>query len=162
MSENETQTDEELATDHSELPNDVQALLRQGRKAQEELAAAQRKLVLAEAGIPDSPTKELFLKAYDGPLEVDAIKAEAEKYGLFTPAPSSTVNDGPTAAEIAAQQAIQSAGAQGGTPQSGDIDAAVGFRNAKSQAEVLEIIRQVQDQPGFKTFDGLRGELPQY
>ena len=69
MSENENEQDDELDPNHEQLPADVQALLRQGRKAKEEaeaasaaLASAQRELAIERAGIPETPAKALFVK----------------------------------------------------------------------------------------------------
>jgi hypothetical protein len=157
MSENEIEQDDELEPGHEQLPADVQALLRQGRKAKEEAEKLQRELALERAGIPESPARALFLKAYDGPPETEAIKAEAEKYGLFNTA-KPAVDDGPTAAEIEAQRNVLNAAT--GIPASGDIDAAVAFRNAKSPEELRALIAEAAGQPWFKSHDGLIGVLP--
>ena len=54
-------------------------------EAQAELAAYKRQSALNSAGIPDTPLGKLFLKAYDGPMDADAIRRSAEEYGVLTP-----------------------------------------------------------------------------
>lgn len=161
------QDDDQLDPAHEQLAPEIQALLREGRKAKRELAEAaqartdlERQVAVEKAGIPESPMRELFLKAYEGPADAEAIKAEAEKYGLFNK-PAEPVASGPTAEEMAAQRQVLNAGAGAPAP-TGDVDLAVALRNAKSQAEVLAIVAQVQGQPGFKNRDGMIGVLPEY
>lgn len=159
-------TDDQLEPEHQQLPPEVQALLRQGRKAQKEAEALKSQMAIErkfqavkEAGVPDHPAREIVFRDYDGPLEAEAIKAHAEKFGIVSAVPSQP--QGPTAEEIAAQNRILSAG--GGVPAaSGDVDLAVALRNAKSQAEVLAIVGQVAGTPGFRNRDGYIGELPSY
>jgi hypothetical protein len=160
------QNDDELQPEHQQLPPEVQALLRQGRKAQRDLEAAnaaksqmELQVALERAGVPDHPARDLVFQSYEGPLEADAIKAHAEKMGILaaTPSPQS----GPTADEQAAQRAILSAA--NGAPAGGtDVDLGVALRNAKSQSEVMAIVREVQGQPGFKNREGLVGVMPEF
>lgn len=157
-----TDQDDELEAQHQQLPPDVQALLRQGRKAQKELenervARAHLELTVAlkDAGVPEHPARELVFKDYDGPTDAESLKAHAAKFGIVeAPAPS-----GPSDAELEAQRRIIQAGA-GSPPGSGDIDLADAFRNTKSREEVLTIIAEMAGNPGFKSRDGLIGELP--
>ena len=156
---------DELEPQHQQLPPDVQALLRQGRKAQRDLEAANaaveakdREVAVERAGIPESPMRDFFLQNYQGPTDPEAIKAEAEKLGLFgtSAAPAAS---GPTEQEMAAQRQILNA--TGGAPAaSGDIDLGVAFRNTKSSAEVMAIVKEVAGTPGFRSRDGLIGVLP--
>jgi hypothetical protein len=55
-----------------------------GRKATQELDDVKREMAFMKAGV-DTDTKagKLLLKAYDGELDVESIKAEAEELGLF-------------------------------------------------------------------------------
>jgi len=160
------QNDDELQPEHQQLPPEVQALLRQGRKAQRDLEAAntakaqmELQVALERAGVPDHPAREIVFQGYEGPLEADAIKAHAEKMGILTPAPSPA--SGPTADEQAAQRAILNAA--NGAPAGGtDVDLGVALRNAKSQSEIMAIVRQVEGQPGFKSRDGFIGVLPEF
>jgi len=64
--------------------------LRQANKRNEEKAkageAAMRKLAFLEAGLDPriNPQVELFMKAYDGELSEEAIRAEATRYNLIS------------------------------------------------------------------------------
>ena len=159
---------DELTTEEEQLSPDIQALLRKGRKAERDAAEANAKLAarelqddLSAAGVANHPARELVFRDYDGPRDAESLKAHAEKFGIVVPAsPGSAVND-TTEAEQATQRRILDAG--GGSPAAnGDIDLAVAFRNAKSQAEVRDIIAQVSGNPGFRSGDGLIGVLPTY
>ncbi len=158
--------EEVLEPSEQQLSPDVQAKLRIARKAEREAAAAKAELAefkkqtaITQAGVPDHPARELVFKDYDGPLEAEAIRAHAEKMGIASvPANQS---QGLTAEEIDSQRRILSA--SGGTPPgSGDIDAAVAMRNAKSEDEVMAIVREVAGQAGFTTRDGLIGVMPEF
>lgn len=155
------QDDETLEPEHQNLPPEVQALLRQGREAKKALEsekaariAAERQAAVAAAGIPEHPARELIFKDYDGPLEAEALKAHAEKFGIVS-------TSGASAEELSTLRTIQSAGSGAPAP-SGDVDLAVAFRNAKSQDEVMAIVRQVSGTDGFRSHDGLIGEIPTY
>jgi hypothetical protein len=159
--------EEVLEAEHQNLPPEVQALLRQGRKAQRETEAlkaqlAQEQLTVAieRAGVPAHPLRDLAFKEYSGPTDPEAIKAHAEKMGL-TVTPAAPASSGPTDQEISAQRQILNAG--GGAPAAnGDVDLAVALRNAKSSSEVLSIVGQMAGNPGFRNHDGLVGILPEY
>lgn len=74
----------------SEKRNPLRAEIRRLTKANKELqekvdatGTAARDLAFLKAGVdPDSPKAKYFVKAYDGDLTVDAIKAEAVAAGL--------------------------------------------------------------------------------
>jgi hypothetical protein len=157
--------DDVLEPEHQQLPPDVQALLRQGRKAQRDLEVEKAnrehmelEVAIERAGIPAHPAREIVFKDYNGPFETDAIKAHAEKFGIVVTPP--VQDQGPTAEELAAQRQILNAG--GGAPApSGDVDLAVALRNAKSQNEVLAIVAQMAGNPGFRSQDGMIGVLPE-
>ena len=144
-------TDEELGlpADDGSLDPNIRKELRASRIAKRELEAekaanqsAQRELAILKAGIPESPARDLFLKAYDGPVTTEAIKTEAERYGLMAP-PAGTGAGGPTAEELAAQQRIAGAGATGDTPVDEAARAAftAQLRQAKNSDEVMALIR---------------------
>ena len=155
----------ESETEHQNLPPEVQALLRQGRKAQRDLEAAQtatkqleKNVAIERAGVPNHPARDVVFEKYDGPLDAESLKAHAEKFGIIATAP---VSSGPSDQEISAQRQILNAG--GGAPAAnGDVDLGDALRNAKTQAEVLAIVRAVSGKPGFRNLDGLIGELPEY
>ena len=158
--------DDQLSPEEQQLPNEVQARLRIGRKAERDLEASTAKMAQMEmtvavnhAGIPDHPAREIVFQNYDGPLTDEAIKAHAEKFGIIASPVVSPA--GPTAEELSAQRQILNAG--GGPPAAnGDIDLAVALRNAKSQEEVMAIVAQVAGTPGFKNRSGMIGVLPEY
>ena len=67
---------EVLSPEELQLPNDVQAQLRIGRKAAKELeaerakfAALEKQSAIDKAGVPEHPAREVVFKDYDGPLE---------------------------------------------------------------------------------------------
>ena len=154
---------EVLTPEELTLPNDIQAQLRIGRKAAKETEALQAQIkqmekqsAIERAGVLEHPAREVVFANYDGPLDGDSIREHAAKMGIIAQESDTQVSP----QEQAAQRAILNAGG-GSPPQSNDIDAAIAMRNAKSKAEVLEIIGQVVGQPGFKSRDGLIGEWPQ-
>ena len=154
---------EELTTEELQLPNDIQAQLRIGRKAAKESEALQvqikqmeKQSAIERAGVPDHPARDVVFKDYDGPLEGDSIREYAAKMGIVAPQSATEV----TPEEQSSMRQVLQAGG-GAPPQSGDIDLAVALRNAKSQKEVLDIVGQVVGKPGFRSRDGLIGEWPQ-
>jgi hypothetical protein len=70
----------------AEDPNDLRALRKKAKRFDEVEAqrkAAERRLAILKAGIDlDSPHGELFDKVYDGESTVEAVTAEANRYGL--------------------------------------------------------------------------------
>ncbi len=153
---------ETLTAEELKLPNDIQAQLRIGRKASLELEAERAKSAMLEkqnaierAGVPDHPAREVVFKDYDGPLEAESIRDYATKMGIV---------QAPITGEISQEERnsmSQILAAGGGTPpSSGDVDLAVALRNAKSSSEVMAIVREVAGTPGFRSRDGLIGELP--
>ena len=159
--------DDELEPEHQQLPPDVQALLRQGRKAQRDLAAKETEVAtanlhraVAEAGIPEHPAREIVFGQYDGPMDAESIKAHAEKFGLLSAPATST--EQVSQEELNRQRQIVGASSGAQAPSSGDIDLAVALRNAKNASEVRAIIAEVAGNPGFKTSSGLIGVLPDF
>ena len=153
---------EVLTPDELKLPNEIQAQLRIGRKATNELAAERLKTASLEkqnaierAGVPEHPAREVVFKDYDGPLEAESIRDYATKMGIV---------QAPVTGEISQEERTsmgQILNAGGGLPpSSNDVDLAVALRNAKSQKEVMDIVREVAGTPGFRSRDGLIGELP--
>lgn len=81
------------------------------REAEAALAAAQRELAFAKAGLPlNDPKMTYFVKGYDGDLNPEAIKAAAEAAGFLAPAEAQVPPE-----ELAQHQAVAqlSAGATG-------------------------------------------------
>jgi hypothetical protein len=72
------------------------------KKAEQDRVDAQKALAFYKAGIdPEKGIASYFAKAYDGPLDPDAIRAKAIEDGIMQPPP-------PTAEDQAQQQALQS------------------------------------------------------
>ena len=91
------------------------------------------------AGIPQDVKGQAFAKIYDGSDDPAEIRAGYEK--LFGPLEQKP--EGTAGAELSAEQRIAAAGSAGasqGTP--GTIDIGEAIKGAKTNAEVLEIIRQ--------------------
>lgn len=155
---------DELTAEELRLPDNVQAELRIARKAARaseakdaRIAQLEKSSAVLAAGVPDHPAREAVFESYDGPLDPVSIREHAEKMGLMAPLPGS---QGLTPEEIAAGQRIVQ-GAAGAPPAgSADVDLAVALRNAKSKDELLKIIGEVSGDPGFRSRDGLVGELP--
>lgn len=65
---------------------DLEKRAKKGDEALAETAQLRRELAVMRAGVPlDSPIGKLFIKAYDGPDDPDAIKAAAVEYGVLQP-----------------------------------------------------------------------------
>lgn len=138
-------TDETDETDDGDQDNkvsmsrkDIRALEKQakaGREAEARAQAAERRLALREAGIPTTGVGKLFEKAYDGPLDLEAIKTAAEEYGIL--GGGQQVSDD----ELAGQKRLanNSAGAGQG---SASPDVMAELAGAKSQDEVMAIARK--------------------
>lgn len=103
-------------------------------EAESRAASLERELAVERAGIPATPMRELFLKAYDGPSDAESIRAKAEEYGLL-----SAPVVGVSASELAAHSQLVSASVGGQAPVASE-DLAVALRNAKNPADVLRIV----------------------
>ncbi len=112
--------------------------------------AAKRELSLIKAGIDvNTPTGKLFAKSYDGELTMDAIKAQAEEYGLVPTSQTSEVKQ-----ELSAIDRVTSASAgssSGGEPT--DHVKAIG--SFTTEAEVLAYVAKL----GLSTSDEVPGNL---
>ena len=83
------------------LDPNIRKQLREAEKARKELDALRqelenqkREVLLAKAGIPDSPLGNLFRDAYRGEADLDAIREKAREYGILdTPAQATPSND---------------------------------------------------------------------
>ena len=64
---------------------DLREAAERGRKATQELEEMRREVAFLKAGVDlDSKAGQLLLKAYDGELDKDAIRAEADEIGALT------------------------------------------------------------------------------
>lgn len=159
MSDSQTPTDSQLAEAEIErLDPGVRAAFRANAKAAKDIsrerdealakvAMYERQEAFRSAGVPlDAGTPgALLVKAYDGPNDAEAIKAEAAKYGILPaagaapPPVAQAQDDQQLQAEIAAQARISQAGA-GAPPAGGAIDLAEAMKRAGNSAELKSIL----------------------
>lgn len=112
--------------------------------------AAKRELSLIKAGIDvNTPTGKLFAKSYDGELTMDAIKAQAEEYGLVPTSQTSEVKQ-----ELSAIDRVisASAGSSSGGEPTDHVKAIGSFTTAD---EVLAYVAKL----GLSTSDEVPGNL---
>jgi hypothetical protein len=100
------------------LPRSEVRRLEKDRKelaaARAELESARRQLAFSRAGIdPDDPAAKYFVKAYDGDLDPEAIRAEAVAARLIGTPPASS-------AEVAAHEGLARAASGASTPSEED------------------------------------------
>ena len=80
-------------------------------EAKLEAQNAKRELALMKAGIDlESPTGKLFVKAYDGEITVEAIKAAAGEYGLIATSQTADVANDLAAIDRVSQASTGSGG----------------------------------------------------
>lgn len=108
---------------------------RQLKKAQKEVETLKRERAFTQAGIPADERGTAFAKVYEGD-SADPAVVKAAFEGLF--GPIGQIQEPTTAGD----QRIQAATASGvDAPQGGSVDLADAIKGAKTQEEVLEIIR---------------------
>ena len=127
------------------LDPNIRKQLREAEKARKELEQMRqelqnqkREVLLAKAGIPDSPLGNLFRDAYRGEADLDAIREKAREYGILDvhaqqATPSSDI-------ELEALRRAQGAtiGSVGATPDPTQEYYAA-LANASSVEEVMRI-----------------------
>lgn len=117
MSEDDTQTTD----DNQKESEDIKALRKKAKSHDDAVAraeAAERKLALRDAGIPNSPLGKLFEKGYDGDWsDIDSLKAAAVEYGILEPPEPPASEE-----EQATQQRVEQASAGGGGDESSTAD----------------------------------------
>lgn len=117
------------------------------REAQKLLAEMRRDRTFALAGIPEAGLGNLFRRGYDGPDDVDAIKAAAVEYGILEPVEQNKVD-----ASLRGHEAAQAAASGAAVPDPRvDLDARM--RAAKSAQELAQILEEAgvkpTDLPGY-------------
>jgi len=147
---NEQSGDTALLRDLRKQAKDGKQAKREAELAKQEADAARRELALLKSGIDiNSPTGKLFAKSYEGELTAEAIKAEAEQYGLIATSETQSVKE-----ELSAIDRVSnaSAGSQAFIAPSALDD----IRNADSPEAVLAIVSKLgipisneQPQSGF-------------
>jgi hypothetical protein len=137
MSDDDLQEDEQQPNWRRDLEDRV-------KQAESRATSAERKAALMEAGVDiTSPTGKLFAKAYDGDADVEAIRKQAEEYGVLKP---SSDEQPVSAAELKAMSDTAAASVGASAPASGDVETR--FRQAmeaaQSQEEVEKIVAEFQ------------------
>jgi len=139
--------DDELDEETSNQPLDpnIRRQLREAEKARKELEHmrhelenSRRDVLLAKAGIPDTPLGNLFRDAYRGEADLDAIRAKAREYGILDsqPQPVEQSND----PELEALRRAQGAtiGSVGATPDA-QQEYLAALANATTVEEIMRI-----------------------
>lgn len=106
-------------------------------KAMADLAATNRRLAFAEAGLPAAPWRTYFDKGYEGELTAEAIKAAATEAG-FLEAPKPAEQTTPEERATHGRIADASAGAVSAPP----VDVAAEIAQAKTPEEVMAILQR--------------------
>lgn len=145
--------DDETETGDS---HDIRELRRKAKEAdqlQARLATLERENAFAKAGVAvDDPKYKYFVKAYDGELSADAIKAELETIGLAGQPPARKETSGPSADEIAAYERRSAGVAGAGAPKEMDWqDALAEAGRIPNEDERTEAILDVVERFGGRT-----------
>lgn len=133
-------SDEPIDNDVPDQPdegdNEVIRTLRQqakeGKAAATRAAELERKLAFIEAGVDTTkPGASYFVKGYDGPLDPEAIKAEAVSAG-FLPSDITTSEPQPQGIDQTTRDALAAIGdaSNGPTPEPVEEDLYADFRGA--------------------------------
>ena len=136
------------------LDPNIRRQLREAEKARKELEALKaqvelerRETFFAKAGIPESGAGALFRKAYDGEASLEAIRSQAEMYGILQSAPAQVQEEVSYDSELEAQRRAQGAtiGSTGAMPDpSQEILAALA--EAKTPEDVMKVVQSGQGQ----------------
>ena len=121
-----------------ELESEIKLFRQQAAEAEQ----AKRELAFVKAGIdPADTAAKYFVKAYDGELTSDAIKQAAVEARLLSPAPQ---NEEMQSEQQAWSRTNQVAAGAGSSFQVPDLETRIA--NASSEAEVLAILAEAQNQ----------------
>lgn len=139
---------EDEQPDPAPLDPNIRRQLREAEKARKELEAMRAELKsqqlevqFAKAGIPESGVGSLFRKAYEGPVDAEAIRRSAEEYGVLSPNPSDLAID-QSDAELAALRRAQGAtvGTSGSFPDPGQ-EFLARLAEASNPEDVMKIVQ---------------------
>ena len=132
------------------LDPNIRRQLREADKARKELETLKaqvelerRETFFAKVGIPESGSGALFRKAYDGEASVEAIRLEAEKYGILQSAQQeSPVQEISYDAELEAQRRAQGAtvGSTGAMPEPSE-EVLTALAAATTPEEVMKVVQ---------------------
>ena len=139
------------------LDPNIRAALKAAQADRARVNELEREIAFTKAGVPDDTLGTVFRKGWDGDTTPEAIKAAWDEIAPAPPAAPPSEPDGGVdpqlQAELDAQQRIAQVGASG-EPGSGEQTYEDAIRSAKSEAEVLALIRQA---PATATdYDGRR------
>lgn len=141
---------------------DLEARAKAGDEAKARVAELERQLAVRDAGIKaGDPLADLFLKAYDGPADVEAIKAEAAKYGLLNlpPEQQAQIDQSLAGHQAAMQTAAGSQTQTGGVDHQAALRAIAGKHRGpnSSEAAKAEIAQYMQEHFGPSGVDAMLG-----
>lgn len=86
MSDTSNDYDDDEQQDEDDNLANLRRIAKDGKKAIGEAAGLRRELVLTKAGIDtETPLGKMFAKSYEGPDEIEAVKAAALEIGLLAP-----------------------------------------------------------------------------
>lgn len=107
-----------------------------------EAAAVKRELAFVKAGVPlDNPATKYFVKAYDGDLTPEAIRAAAEEANFI----QKQAQEAQAKSEQDAWSRLQRA-SRAGESSEPVSDWASKINNARNQEEVMQILAQVRQE----------------
>jgi hypothetical protein len=142
--------------DNDEQPNPIAQLREHNKNLESQLAeaksareaaeasaleamSAKRELSFVKAGVnPDDPAAKWFVKAYDGELSVEAIKAAATEARLLATNPPQQQQ---RQADLAVHRQISEASANATTPDAQEAYRAE-LATAKNAKQAMEIVRK--------------------
>ena len=116
---------------------------RELREAKDLLSQLQRERSFVRAGIPETGMGKLFMKGYDGPDDVDAIKAAATELGIL----GDRQEQGEVDRSLAGHEATRAAASGAAIPDP-RIDLEARMRAAKNPQELAQILDEAGVKPG--------------
>lgn len=132
------------------LDPNIRKQLREADKARKELETLKaqvelerRETFFAKVGIPESGAGALFRKAYDGDASLEAIRSEAEKYGILQSAQEARqIEEASYDSELEAQRRAQGAtvGSTGATPDMSE-EVLAALAEAKTPEDVMRVVQ---------------------
>jgi hypothetical protein len=115
----------------------------------------EKRAAFAEANLTDLPHRELFEKTYEGEMTAEAIRTEAEKYGLVGTAATPPAPE--NRADLDALRRVQAASA--GAPPNAPMDFGEALDRATNIQEWEAVMAQAPPEAGVRlrgTYQGSR------
>lgn len=138
MADEDVDDDQQVTISADDLKN-LRRIASEHDEAKKKVESYERERAFSQAGLDLNDAKtSYFIKAYDGDMTPEAIKAKAEEVGFIGQAPPPP--SGPSQQELQThgRMANAAAGAPGTPPF--DMDAAL--REAKTPDEIMQIMTQ--------------------